>query len=57
MLADESKSPSIEYGGSKFYFVSGMHRLMFSLFPELFLKRQDDAIRDGRRFRVDESDE
>ena len=46
MRVDESKSPSMEYRGKRYYFASRMHRLIFSLYPDLVLNRNDNAFGD-----------
>ena len=53
MMIEESKSPSLEYAGVRYYFMSGMHRLMFSVYPELFLNRDDNAFGDRRNIDMD----
>lgn len=53
MIAEESKSPSLEYAGVRYFFMSGMHRLIFSVYPELFLNREDNAFGDRRNIDSD----
>lgn len=53
MTAEESRSPSLEYAGERYYFMSGMHRLIFSVYPELFLNRDDNSFGDRRTIDMD----
>lgn len=44
MMVDEKTAPSLEYGGTTYYFMNPSHKEMFEKDPEKYLSQESDQM-------------